>query len=118
MRAENLPIAIHIIHVFLSYSQATGTVFLFAGFWIALKLHKYLELDSDVSSGLPLFFTGLGVFVIVLTSCGCHCAVKGAAPKLYVVSGHDDRRLENPILALASLALCQGSYAKISRNVP
>ena len=66
--------------------QATGAVFLLAGVWIALKLHKYLELDSDVSSGLPLFFSGLGLFVLALASAACQCAVKGAAPKLYVVS--------------------------------
>ena len=73
-------------HLFSSFPQATGAVFLLAGLWIALKLHKYLELDSDVSSGLPLFFSGLGLFVLVLASAACQCAVKGAAPKLYVVS--------------------------------
>ena len=75
-------------HLFSSFPQATGAVFLLAGLWIALfkPLHKYLELDSDVSSGLPLFFSGLGLFVLVIASAACQCAVKGAAPKLYVVS--------------------------------
>jgi hypothetical protein len=66
--------------------QATGAVFLIVGLWIALKLHKYLELDSDVSSAIPLFFSGLGLSVLVVASAACQCAVKGAAPKLYIVS--------------------------------
>ncbi len=69
-----------------SSMQATGAVLLIVGLWIALKLHKYLEVDSDVASALPLLFSGLGLFVLVLASAACQCAVNGAAPKLYIVS--------------------------------
>ena len=70
----------------LTHTKATGAVFLLVGLGMALSLHKFLVLDGDVSSGLPLFFCGFGIFVLVVASFACHCAVKGAAPKLYVVS--------------------------------
>ena len=91
-----------------SLIKATGAVFLLAGLWIALALHKYLELDGDVSSGLPLFFCGLGIFVLVIASAACQCAVKGAAPKLYVVS--EENRPEFGVRKLVSLVLSLRRY--------
>ena len=55
------------------------------GLWIGLKLHKYLELDRDMIQALPYLFSGLGVFILILSSAACGCSIKGTAPKIYIV---------------------------------
>ena len=77
---------VHVLLLELLSSQGSGLVLLSIGVWIAVKLHRYLELDEDISSALPLLFVGLGLFILILATLACGCAVKGNAPKLYIVS--------------------------------
>lgn len=51
-----------------------------------MKLHKYLELDREISSAIPILISGLGLFILLLSTVACQCSVKGNAPKLYIVS--------------------------------
>ncbi|TRY64315.1 hypothetical protein TCAL_04622 [Tigriopus californicus] len=65
---------------------ATGLVLLLIGLWISVKLHKYLELDREISSAIPILISGLGLFILLLSTVACQCSVKGNAPKLYIYS--------------------------------
>ncbi len=65
---------------------ASGLALLAVSAWIALKLHRYLELDTEIASGLPVFFGGLGIAIVLLASLACQCSLKGNAPKIYIVS--------------------------------
>ncbi len=94
----------------------SGLALLIAGGWVRLKLHRYLLLDQDggvgvvggggaggvvgggvgvggvggggdlVSTVLPWVLCGLGAAVLAVASAACHCAVRGAAAKLYLYS--------------------------------
>ncbi len=81
-----------------------------AGGWVRLKLHRYLFLEEGHDVGgdgvgvggagsvvvgggaevartaLPALLCGLGAAVVAVASVACHCAVRGAAAKLYMVS--------------------------------
>ncbi len=77
----------------------SGLALIVAGAWVRLKLHRYLLLDGEASGGghhwlgdldlastvLPSALCGLGLAVLAVASVACHCAVRGAAFKLYAV---------------------------------
>ncbi len=70
------------------------------GAWVRFKLHRYLSLDPAgpdstgaplvsnrlASSVVPALLTAIGALVLALATAACNCAVKGSAPKLYIVS--------------------------------